>query len=97
MAHDSTDLLTAAYWDNFANPNRSSKDMDWEQLDQVESVLAAGGSAAIDLLLRLIKAAPREQEAWLSYLLTGPIEGLWNRSDLGWRALVGAGNAPRLR
>ena len=61
-----------------------------ERLDQVESILETGGKLAISLVLHLIETAPRDRDGWLSYLLTGPIDDLWRRSDLDQHALVEA-------
>ena len=71
MTGDSTGVLTTAYWDNFTNPSLSTQEMDWERLDQVESILETGGKPAISLVLHLIETAPRDRDGWLSYLLDG--------------------------
>ena len=81
--------MASAFWDNFLNESASSLGRDWERLDEAEGVFRSGGQPAVDLLLRLIDTAPRDRDGWLSYLLTGPIEQMWQR-DTDQRRLVAA-------
>ena len=90
MTIDATSALTTAYWDNFLTMSSSSLGRDWERLDQVEQIIRAGGRPATDMVLELIATAPRGRDGWLSYLLSGPIEVLWSRSEADQAALVEA-------
>jgi hypothetical protein len=87
---DPTSALTTAYWDNFLTVSSSSLGRDWDRLDQVEEIIRGGGRSATDLVVDLIETAPRDRDGWLSYLLSGPIEDLWNRSEVDQLALVEA-------
>jgi hypothetical protein len=86
---EALDALAAAYWDNFLNESASSLGRDWTRLDEADGIFESGGQPAIDLLLRLIVTAPRDRDGWLSYLLVGPIELMWQR-DTDQRRLVEA-------
>lgn len=90
MTIDPTNAQTTAYWDNFLSMSGSSVGQDWDRLDQVELIIQAGGGPATDMVLDLIETAPRARDGWLSYLLSGPIEDLWSRSEADQMALVEA-------
>lgn len=90
MTADPTSALTTAYWDNFLTMSSSSLGRDWDRLDQVEQIIRAGGRPATDMVLELIETAPRDHDGWLSYLLSGPIEDLWSRSEADQIALAEA-------
>ena len=90
MTTDPTSALTTAYWDNFLTMSTSSLGRDWDRLDQVEQIFRAGGRPATDMVLELIETAPRDHDGWLSYLLSGPIEDLWSRSEADQAALLEA-------
>jgi hypothetical protein len=89
VTSDVLDAMAAAFWGNFLNEGESSLGRDWERLGEADRVFESGGQTAVDLLLRLIDTAPRDRDGWLSYLLTGPIELMWQR-DADQRRLVEA-------
>ena len=90
MTSDAVAALTTAYWDNFLNTSSSILGRDWDRLDEVDKIVSAGGRPAIDMVLHLIETAPRDRDGWLSYLLAGPIEDLWGRSEADQMSLVEA-------
>ena len=90
MTSDAVAALSTAYWDDFLNTSISILARDRERLDEVDKILSAGGRPAIDMVLHLIETAPRDRDGWLSYLLAGPIEDLWSRSEADQLSLVEA-------
>jgi hypothetical protein len=81
--------LAVAYWAHFLAG--SDSDTGFEAWEAVDDRCSSGDSAEISLLVELVRAAPRDADGWLSYLLTGPLSDFWRATtDAGRTALISA-------